>query len=175
MIDLRFWNCTWNIAIDPPALASCATRREGSAVMHDCLVEDSICSMVDCFNQNHIVRERIRIQYWNNRNLSSLFTNVHCWNNKIMYDSKTRSFEDDIYIASANNNNKAFSKWNPVSLSKRHKVCWSNSYFWIYEFRNKNHFYKTLFEVILISEFTYSKIRITSTFRSFWQTYRQTG
>ena len=54
---------------------------------------------------------------------------------------------------------KGFSKWNPVSLKKT--KCWSGS--WIQ---------KNLFEVILISEFTDSDIRITSTFRYFCQANR---
>ena len=35
---LQVWNFTWNTVIDPLALVSRATRREGSAAMHDCLV-----------------------------------------------------------------------------------------------------------------------------------------
>ena len=38
----------------------------------------------------------------------------------------------------------------------------------------KNDFYKTMFEVILISEYTDSEIRITSTFWYFCQANRQT-
>ena len=61
--------------------------------------------------------------------------------------------------------------WHPVSLAKRPK-CWTDPYFWICEVRNKNHFYKNLFEVILISEFMDSEIKISSTFRSFCQADR---
>ena len=55
----------------------------------------------------------------------------------------------------------------PVSLSKT--KCWNYPYFWICEFRNKNHFRLFFVEVLLIFEFMNSKIRITSIFRSFWQ------
>ena len=36
---------------------------------------------------------------------------------------------------------------------------------WSSEFRNKDHFYRNLFQLILISEFTVSEIKIISTFR----------
>ena len=68
-------------------------------------------------------------------------------------------------------NNRGFSNWNPVSLAKIPK-CWTDSYFWTHAFRIKNQFKQFFVEVILISDFTNSEIRITSTFRSFCQADR---
>ena len=58
--------------------------------------------------------------------------------------------------------------WQLVSLAKRPK-CRRNSYFWICEFRNKDHLKQTFVELILISEITNSEIRITSILRYFCQ------
>ena len=70
--------------------------------------------------------------------------------------------------------NRGFSKWNPVSLTKRPKY-WTDSYFWIHKFRNEDSFKHIFVEVILLSEFTNSEIGITSTFRCFYQANRLSG
>ena len=59
----------------------------------------------------------------------------------------------------------------PASLAKRFK-CKIDSYFWIYEFRNMDHFKQNFEELILISEITNSEIRITSTLSYFCQAAR---
>ena len=58
--------------------------------------------------------------------------------------------------------------WQPAKNPKR----WSDPHFWIHKFRNKNHLSKNMMEVILISEFMNSEMRITSTFRIFCQAIR---
>ena len=56
--------------------------------------------------------------------------------------------------------------WQSASLAKRPK-CRGDSYFWIHEFRNKDHFKQNFVGLVLFSEITNSETRITSTLRYF--------
>ena len=70
--------------------------------------------------------------------------------------------------------NEILAACQPASLAKIPQ-CWSDPYFWICDFSNKNQFNKKLFEVILISKFMNPEIRITSTLRYFCQAGRLPG